>query len=108
MGIVARISGCSKQKEVSLDDQEDHGKEVVAELYEGPADCRVIATKGKGDPPCDGVSSIACCSDAMFVAASGNAPTEAIHLCRRPRSKELDEMRHIYRGHLGVSGPDVW
>jgi hypothetical protein len=31
VGIVARISGCAKQKEVSLEDQVDHGKEVVAE-----------------------------------------------------------------------------
>jgi hypothetical protein len=48
-GIVARISGCAKQKEVSLDDQVDHAKEEVAELYEGPIDYRPIATKGKGE-----------------------------------------------------------
>ena len=47
--IVARISGCQNQKELSLDDQVDHAKEVVAELYEGPVDYRVIATKGKGE-----------------------------------------------------------
>ena len=51
--IVARISGCQNQKELSLEDQEDHGKEVVAEMYTGPVEYRVIATKGKGDclPP---------------------------------------------------------
>ena len=48
-GIVARISGCASQKEISLDDQVDHGKEEVAELYNGPAEYRVIATKGKGE-----------------------------------------------------------
>jgi hypothetical protein len=48
-GIVARISGCASQKELSLDDQVDHGKEEVAELYRGPVEYRVIATKGKGE-----------------------------------------------------------
>jgi hypothetical protein len=48
-GIVARISGCAKQKELSLEDQEDHGKEEVAEMYRGPVEYRVIATKGKGE-----------------------------------------------------------
>jgi len=49
VGIVARISGCAGQKEVSLEDQIDHGKEVVAEHYQGPDEYRVIATKGKGE-----------------------------------------------------------
>jgi site-specific DNA recombinase len=49
VGIVARISGCAKQKEVSLDDQIDHGKEEVDERYQGPVEYRVIATKGKGE-----------------------------------------------------------
>lgn len=49
VGIVARISGCANQKELSLEDQEDHGKEVVAELYDGPVEYRVVATKGKGE-----------------------------------------------------------
>jgi len=47
--IVARISGCANQKEVSLEDQEDHGKEVVTDLYSGPVDYHVIATKAKGE-----------------------------------------------------------
>jgi len=49
VGIVARISGCSNQKEVSLDDQVDHGKDVVKELYEGPGEYRIISTTGKGE-----------------------------------------------------------
>lgn len=49
VGIVARISGCANQKELSLDDQVDHGKQVVAEMYNGPVDYRIIATKGKGE-----------------------------------------------------------
>lgn len=49
VGIVARISGCTNQKELSLDDQVDHGKEEVVELYDGPVEYRVIATKGKGE-----------------------------------------------------------
>ena len=48
-GIVARISGCAKQKEISLDDQVDHGKEEVVDLYQGPTDYRIVATKGKGE-----------------------------------------------------------
>jgi site-specific DNA recombinase len=49
VGIVARISGCAKQKEISLEDQVDHCKEVAAELYGGPTDFVVISTKGKGE-----------------------------------------------------------
>ncbi|OAI53254.1 hypothetical protein AYO44_04285 [Planctomycetaceae bacterium SCGC AG-212-F19] len=49
VAIVARISGCQNQKELSLEDQEDHGKEVVSERYQGPVDYRAIATKGKGE-----------------------------------------------------------
>jgi hypothetical protein len=49
IGVVARISGCQNQKELSLDDQVDHAKQVIAEFYDGPAEYRVIATKGKGE-----------------------------------------------------------
>jgi DNA invertase Pin-like site-specific DNA recombinase len=50
VGIVARISGCADQKEVSLDDQVDHAKETVADLpYEGPVEYQIIQTKGKGE-----------------------------------------------------------
>jgi len=49
VGIVARISGCRNQKELSLEDQVDHAKQVVAELYDGPVEYRVVATKGKGE-----------------------------------------------------------
>ncbi|QOV90943.1 recombinase family protein [Humisphaera borealis] len=49
VGIGCRISGCANQKEQSLKDQEDHGKEVIAELYEGPVEYDVIASKGKGE-----------------------------------------------------------
>lgn len=49
VGIVARISGCIGQKEASLEDQEDHGMEVVDEMYEGPVEYRLIATKAKGE-----------------------------------------------------------
>jgi site-specific DNA recombinase len=34
-GIVARISGCKNQKELSLDDQVDHGKQEVWTRYHG-------------------------------------------------------------------------
>ena len=43
--IVARISGCANQKDLSLEDQIDHAKEIVADLYDGPVEYRVIATK---------------------------------------------------------------
>jgi hypothetical protein len=49
VGIVARISGCQNQKELSLDDQVDHAKEVVAELYDGPVEYVIISTTGKGE-----------------------------------------------------------
>ncbi|WP_254510224.1 recombinase family protein [Anatilimnocola floriformis] len=49
VAIVCRISGCAKQKELSLEDQEDNGKQLIGELYSGPAEYRVIATKGKGE-----------------------------------------------------------
>lgn len=47
--VVARISGCQNQKEISLDDQIDHGKETVVPFYDGPTDWLVIATRGKGE-----------------------------------------------------------
>jgi len=49
VGIVARISGCANQKELSLEDQIDHAKQAVAELYSGPVEYREIATTGKGE-----------------------------------------------------------
>ena len=49
VGLVARISGCASQKELSLEDQEDHAKEEVALLYDGPVDYRIVSTKGKGE-----------------------------------------------------------
>ena len=47
--IVARISGCASQTDLSLEDQIDHAKEIVADLYDGPVEYREIATKGKGE-----------------------------------------------------------
>ena len=49
VGIVARISGRPNQKELSLEDQEDHGKQVVDDMYEGPVVYRVVSTTGKGE-----------------------------------------------------------
>tara|TARA_R110002020_G_scaffold189419_1_gene388376 strand:- start:443 stop:2356 length:1914 start_codon:yes stop_codon:yes gene_type:complete len=49
VGIIARISGCQNQKELSLDDQIDHGKEVAREYYKGEIEFHTIATKGKGE-----------------------------------------------------------
>ncbi len=49
VGIVARISGCANQKEISLDDQVDHAKQEVASLYCGPVEYRIVSTKGKGE-----------------------------------------------------------
>ena len=49
VGIMARISGCQNQKEMSLEDQEDHAKDTIREIYDGPVDFRVIATTGKGE-----------------------------------------------------------
>ena len=49
VGIVARISGCQNQKELSLEDQVDHAKQVVAELYQGPVEYHEIATQAKGE-----------------------------------------------------------
>ena len=49
VAIVARITGGPRQKDVSLEDQEDHAKETIAEIYDGPVEYKVIATKGKGE-----------------------------------------------------------
>ena len=49
VAIVARISGCTNQKEVSLDDQVDHGKTEISHDFKGPVNFREIATKGKGE-----------------------------------------------------------
>ena len=48
-GIVARISGCANQTGLSLEDQVAHGKQVVAEYYQGAVEYRVVATTGKGE-----------------------------------------------------------
>lgn len=49
VAIICRISGCVKQKELSLEDQEDNGRQLIAELYSGLSEFHVIATKGKGE-----------------------------------------------------------
>lgn len=49
VGVIARISGGPNQKELSLDDQVDHAKQEIAELYTGEVENRVIATTGKGE-----------------------------------------------------------
>lgn len=49
VAIVCRISGCPGQKDLSLEDQEDYAKEAVGDLYQGPVEFHVIATKGKGE-----------------------------------------------------------
>ena len=49
VGIAARISGFQNQKELSLEDQVDHGKQTAAEHYPGPFEYRIIATRGKGE-----------------------------------------------------------
>ena len=47
---VARISGCENQKDESLEDQQEHAREVAGELVDGfPVEYRWIATKGKGE-----------------------------------------------------------
>jgi site-specific DNA recombinase len=47
--LIARISGCAKQKEISLEDQLQHLKEFVEDFYSGPVEYIIIATKGKGE-----------------------------------------------------------
>jgi site-specific DNA recombinase len=49
VGIVTRISGCAKQKEMSLDDQEANAKEEIRKLFDGPIDFQVISTVAKGE-----------------------------------------------------------
>lgn len=49
-GIVARISGCQYQKEMSLEDQVDHGKQEGRLYYDaGIPEYHIISTKGKGE-----------------------------------------------------------
>jgi hypothetical protein len=47
--IVARISGCANQLGLSLDDQIDHAKQLVVEMFDGLVDYRIIRTTGKGE-----------------------------------------------------------
>lgn len=49
VGIVARISGCPNQKELSIDDQIAHGKAVASEAFQGPKDYRIFRSIGKGE-----------------------------------------------------------
>ena len=48
-GIVARISGCAKQQDLSLEDQDDHGRAVMRDYYDGPVEYRLISTTAKGE-----------------------------------------------------------
>ena len=48
-GIVARISGFKNRKEVSSRRSSRSWQRGVAEHYSGPAEYRVVATKGKGE-----------------------------------------------------------
>ena len=47
--VVARISGSTGQKELSLEDQEDHARQIGSELNDGPSEYTIIAAKGKGE-----------------------------------------------------------
>lgn len=47
--VVARISGCQNQKELSLDDQLDHAKQEVFDMFRAPADFDAISTINKGE-----------------------------------------------------------
>jgi site-specific DNA recombinase len=49
VGVIARISGCSGQSELSLDAQTEHIKLFVSEIHNGPVEYLIIATKGKGE-----------------------------------------------------------
>ena len=49
VGIVTRISGRPKQKEVSLEDQEDNAKETIKEMFDGPVEFHVISTITPGE-----------------------------------------------------------
>lgn len=48
-GLAARISGWVNQKEQSLEDQTDHNREIVEEMFDGPIVYLIIATKGNGE-----------------------------------------------------------
>jgi len=58
VGIVARISGCANQKELSIEDQIDHLKALVEEMYDGPVEYVIIATVGKAKRSTDQNSAI--------------------------------------------------
>lgn len=49
VGVIARISGCADQKEISLEDQTDLHKLFIAEIYDGPVEYFIVATVGKGE-----------------------------------------------------------
>lgn len=47
--VICRISGCARQKEASIEDQEDNARQSVAEIFDGPTHFEIIATKAKGE-----------------------------------------------------------
>lgn len=49
VGIIARISGGQNQREMSLEDQIDHAKAEVSEMYQGEVKYLHIATTAKGE-----------------------------------------------------------
>ncbi|WP_417389502.1 hypothetical protein [Gimesia sp.] len=47
--VATRISGCQNQKEISLEDQADHAKQDIKELYDGPCEFDIISAVAKGE-----------------------------------------------------------
>lgn len=47
--VATRISGCQNQKELSLEDQADHAKQDIEELYDGPCEFDIISAVAKGE-----------------------------------------------------------
>lgn len=47
--VVCRISGCQNQKELSLEDQQDNARALVAELFDGEYNMHIISTTAKGE-----------------------------------------------------------
>src|SRR4051812_25869736 len=89
VGIVARIGGGPNQKDVSLEDQVDHAKQVVAEHYQGPTDYRTIETVAKGErfdrPELDEIEALRRSRELDFLVAEDIGRmvrgTEASRLC---------------------------
>ncbi|WP_020476065.1 recombinase family protein [Zavarzinella formosa] len=113
VGVVARISGRPNQKEVSLDDQEDHARDIVDDMHEGPAEYRVVATINKGErlnrPELEKIERMLRSGELDFLIAEDLGRivrgVEAVRLC----GVAVDHGVRVIAPHDGIdTARDTW